>query len=39
MSSFAADILWTLAFVIIEAVQFVYFGGIFQNISLFVFGF
>lgn len=39
MNPLLAGILWTLAFVVIEAVQFVYFGGLFQNISPFLFGF
>lgn len=31
--------IWGLLFVVIEALQFVYFGGIFQNVSSFLFGF
>ena len=32
-------ILWALAFVILESTQFVYFGGLFQRVSSFQFGF
>ena len=39
MSPALAGMLWALAFVIIEATQFVYFGGLFQRISSFLFGF
>lgn len=39
MNALLAGLLWTLAFVLIEAVQFVYFGGLFQNVSSFLFGF
>jgi drug/metabolite transporter (DMT)-like permease len=34
-----AGIFWCLAFVGLEAVQFVFFGGVFQRISSFLFGF
>jgi drug/metabolite transporter (DMT)-like permease len=32
-------VLWALAFVTLEAVQYVYFGGLFQRMSSFLFGF
>ena len=31
--------IWGVIFVVIEALQFVYFGGLFQNVSSFLFGF
>ncbi|MGI9319486.1 MAG: hypothetical protein ACR2QW_19310 [bacterium] len=39
MNSITIGILWTLVFVVIEAIQFVYFGALFQDISSFLFGF
>ena len=32
-------VIWCLAFVTLEAVQYVFFGGVFQRISSFLFGF
>ncbi len=39
MNPAAIGVIWALAFVILEAVQYVYFGGLFQNMSSFLFGF
>ncbi len=39
MSKLTVGISWTVFFVVMEAFQFVYFGGIFQKISSFLFGF
>ncbi len=39
MSKSAIGVIWGLAFVLLEATQFVYFGGLFQLMSSFVFGF
>lgn len=39
MHPLAVGVLWTLVFVVVEAIQFVYFGGLFQEISSFTFGF
>lgn len=38
MNSSLAGLLWALAFVILESTQFVYFGGLFQRMSPFLFG-
>lgn len=35
----AMGVIWALAFVILEAVQYVFFGGVFQRMSSFLFGF
>jgi drug/metabolite transporter (DMT)-like permease len=35
----AVGVVWCLAFVALEAVQYVFFGGVFQRISSFLFGF
>jgi drug/metabolite transporter (DMT)-like permease len=32
-------LIWALAFVLMDALQYVYFGGLFQNLSSFLFGF
>ena len=39
MSPGAGGVIWALAFVLLEAVQFVFFGNVFQRISSFQFGF
>ncbi len=39
MSKSVVGVLWGLAFVALEAVQYVYFGGLFQRMSSFLFGF
>ena len=39
MNKAAAGVAWGLAFVIIESIQFVFFGGLFQRMSSFEFGF
>ena len=39
MHPLLAGVFWTLVFVVVEAIQFVYFGGLFQQISAFTFGF
>ena len=39
MSKSTIGVLWGLAFVVIESIQFVYFGGLFQRMSSFEFGF
>ncbi len=39
MSRAAIGVIWALAFVILESVQYVYFGGLFQKMSSFLFGF
>ena len=39
MPPLLAGVFWTLVFVVVEAIQFVYFGGLFQEISSFTFGF
>jgi len=38
MSKPVAGVLWGLAFVVLESTQFVFFGGVFQRISSFLFG-
>ena len=39
MSPGAAGIVWALGFVLLESIQFVFFGNVFQRISSFQFGF
>lgn len=39
MSKAAIGVIWAISFVILESVQFVYFGGLFQHMSSFLFGF
>ncbi|MCP5080271.1 MAG: hypothetical protein GY948_01085 [Alphaproteobacteria bacterium] len=39
MNPAAIGVIWALAFVILESVQYVYFGGLFQKMSSFLFGF
>lgn len=39
MSPAVIGVIWALAFVLLESVQYVYFGGLFQNMSSFLFGF
>ncbi len=39
MSPGAAGVVWALAFVLLESIQFVFFGNVFQRISSFQFGF
>ncbi|MCP5075489.1 MAG: hypothetical protein GY947_19635 [Rhodobacteraceae bacterium] len=39
MNPALAGLFWALAFVALEAVQFVYFGGLFQRMNSFMFGF
>ena len=39
MNPALAGVSWALAFVVLEAVQYVFFGGIFQRMSSFLFGF
>ena len=39
MSKSVIGVLWGLVFVVIESIQFVYFGGLFQRMSSFEFGF
>ncbi|MGI9413542.1 MAG: hypothetical protein ACR2PM_07730, partial [Hyphomicrobiales bacterium] len=39
MSRALTGVIWALAFVTLEAVQYVFFGGIFQRMSSFLFGF
>jgi len=39
VSSAVAGLLWAFAFVLLEAVQYVFFGGLFQRMSAFQFGF
>ena len=39
MSKSTIGVIWGLAFVVIESIQFVYFGGLFQRMSSFQFGF
>lgn len=39
MNPAAIGVLWCLAFVTLEAIQYVFFGGVFQRISSFLFGF
>ena len=39
MSRASIGILWALAFVILESIQFVYFGGLFQRVNSYLFGF
>ena len=39
MSPGAAGIIWAIAFVLLESIQFVFFGNVFQRISSFEFGF
>ncbi len=39
MKTALAGLLWALAFVVLESTQFVFFGGLFQRISSFLFGF
>ena len=38
MSRVAAGIAWALAFVVLEAIQFVFFGAVFQRVNSFLFG-
>ncbi|NNF78283.1 MAG: hypothetical protein HKN05_09670, partial [Rhizobiales bacterium] len=39
MNPAAIGVIWALSFVILESVQYVYFGGLFQKMSSFLFGF
>ena len=39
MSPGAAGVIWALAFVLLESIQFVFFGNVFQRMSSFLFGF
>ena len=39
MTPGATGVIWALGFVILEAIQFVFFGNVFQRISSFQFGF
>ena len=39
MNPALAGVSWALAFVVLEAVQYVFFGGVFQRMSSFLFGF
>ena len=39
MPAAIAGLIWAIAFVLLESVQFVWFGGLFQQVNSFVFGF
>ena len=39
MPPVAIGLIWAIAFVVLESVQFVYFGGLFQRVNSFLFGF
>ena len=39
MNRAAIGVLWGLSFVVLESIQFVFFGGVFQRMSSFTFGF
>ena len=39
MHAALAGLIWAIAFVLLESIQFVWFGGLFQRVNSFVFGF